>query len=317
MQDPEGRSIDYLRISVTDLCSLRCIYCMPEEGVHKCAHKDILSFEEMAEIAAAAARLGVHKIRLTGGEPLVRRGVPELVRMLAAILGIDEVDMTTNGVLLAPLAEELKEAGLMRLNISLDTLDPQRYRKITRTGELRDVLAGIEAARVAGFEDTKIDCVLLGGLNDDDWVQVAGLARKDVASVRFIELMPMGECVHWPRERFVSADAVLEKMPFLVPAGSDGVAELYSAPGWEGTVGLIRPMTHRFCAGCGRIRLTSDGRLKPCLHARVEVPLRGLHGEALDAALRAAIAAKPERHHMDIAEGRTSDSCRPMNEIGG
>ena len=317
MRDHEGRTIDYLRISVTDRCSLRCIYCMPEQGVHKCTHRDILSFEEIAEIAEATARLGVHKIRLTGGEPLVRRGIADLVRMLVRIPDIEEVDMTTNGVLLAPLAEELKEAGLTRLNISLDTLNPERYRTITRTGELRDALSGIAAARAAGFEDTKIDCVLLGGVNDDDWMQVAGLARNDVASVRFIELMPMGECATWPRERFVSADAVLEKLPFLVPAGTDGVAELYSAPGWEGTIGLIRPMTHRFCRGCGRLRLTSGGRLKPCLHAPVEVPLRGLHGKELDEALRRAIALKPEGHHMDIADGHTSESCRPMNEIGG
>ena len=317
MRDREGRRIDYLRISVTDLCSLRCVYCMPENGVSKCRHEDILSFEEIAEIAEAAVCLGVRKIRLTGGEPLVRRGVPNLVRMLAGIDGVDEVDMTTNGVLLAPLAEELKEAGLMRLNISLDTLDPVRYRKITRTGELRDALSGIAAARAAGFEDTKIDCVLLGGVNDDDWMQVAGLARKDVASVRFIELMPMGECAAWPRERFVSADRVLGQMPELQPAGADGVAELYRMPGWKGTVGLIRPMTHRFCRGCGRLRLTSGGRLKPCLHAPVEVPLRGLHGKELAEALEEAISLKPERHHMDIAEGRTSESCRPMNEIGG
>ena len=317
MRDHEGRTIDYLRISVTDRCSLRCIYCMPEQGVHKCAHRDILSFEEIAEIAEATARLGVHKIRLTGGEPLVRRGIADLVRMLVRIPDIEEVDMTTNGVLLAPLAEELKEAGLTRLNISLDTLDPERYRTITRTGELRDALSGIAAARAAGFEDTKIDCVLLGGVNDDDWMQVAGLARKDVASVRFIELMPMPDCAPFGPEAYIPCDRVVEALPGLEPLpGGDCVARLYRLPGGQGRVGLISPLSDNFCGWCNRLRLTADGRVKPCLHSPAEFSIKGLDREGMRRQFLAACAAKPEQHPL-LSYAHRSAANRSMNRIGG
>lgn len=315
MLDGEGRLIEYLRLSVTDRCNCRCTYCMPAGGVPMLGHKDILSFEELTEVVAACAQLGVRKVRLTGGEPLVRRGLPELVRMIRAVPGVEELAMTTNATLLAPVAAELHHAGLDRLNVSLDTLDAARYAELTRGGSLEDALAGLAAARDAGFSRTKVNCVLMGGVNDADVPRLAELARTEPIDVRFIELMPMGPCAGWPKARFVPAETVLEVVPGLVPLRRDGVAELWHAPGWAGNVGLIRPMSHRFCDGCSRIRVTADGRLKPCLHSAAEIPLRGLHGEALLAELRRGIAAKPAYHHMD--QDHASQSARDMNEIGG
>lgn len=315
MLDGEGRLIEYLRLSVTDRCNCRCTYCMPAGGVPMLGHKDILSFEELTEVVAACAQLGVRKVRLTGGEPLVRRGLPELVRMIRAVPGVEELAMTTNATLLAPVAAELHHAGLDRLNVSLDTLDAARYAELTRGGSLEDALAGLAAARDAGFSRTKVNCVLMGGVNDADVPRLADLARTEPIDVRFIELMPMGPCAGWPKARFVPAETVLEAVPGLQPLRRDGVAELWHAPGWVGNVGLIRPMSHRFCDGCSRIRVTADGRLKPCLHSAAEIPLRGLHGEALLAELRRGIAAKPAYHHMD--QDHASQSARDMNEIGG
>ena len=315
MLDGEGRLIEYLRLSVTDRCNCRCTYCMPAGGVPMLGHRDILSFEELTEVVAACAQLGVRKVRLTGGEPLVRRGLPELVRMIRAVPGVEELAMTTNATLLAPVAAELHRAGLDRLNVSLDTLDAARYAELTRSGSLEDALAGLAAARDAGFSHTKVNCVLMGGVNDADVPRLAELARTEPIDVRFIELMPMGPCAAWPKARFIPAETVLEAVPGLEPLRRDGVAELWHAPGWEGNVGLIRPMSHRFCDGCSRIRVTADGRLKPCLHSAAEIPLRGLHGEALLAELRRGIAAKPAYHHMD--QDHASQSARDMNEIGG
>lgn len=315
MLDGEGRLIEYLRLSVTDRCNCRCTYCMPAGGVPMLGHKDILSFEELTEVVTACAQLGVRKVRLTGGEPLVRRGLPELVRMIRAVPGVEELAMTTNATLLAPVAAELHHAGLDRLNVSLDTLDAARYAELTRGGSLEDALAGLAAARDAGFSHTKVNCVLMGGVNDADVPRLAELARTEPIDVRFIELMPMGPCAGWPKARFIPAETVLEAVPGLVPLRRDGVAELWHAPGWAGNVGLIRPMSHRFCDGCSRIRVTADGRLKPCLHSAAEIPLRGLHGEALLSELRRGIAAKPAYHHMD--RDHASQSARDMNEIGG
>lgn len=315
MLDGEGRLIEYLRLSVTDRCNCRCTYCMPAGGVPMLGHKDILSFEELTEVVAACAQLGVRKVRLTGGEPLVRRGLPELVRMIRAVPGVEELAMTTNATLLAPVAAELHHAGLDRLNVSLDTLDAAHYAELTRGGSLEDALAGLAAARDAGFSRTKVNCVLMGGVNDADVPRLAELARTEPIDVRFIELMPMGPCAGWPKARFIPAETVLEAVPGLQPLRRDGVAELWHAPGWAGNVGLIRPMSHRFCDGCSRIRVTADGRLKPCLHSAAEIPLRGLHGEALLAELRRGIAAKPAYHHMD--QDHASQSARDMNEIGG
>lgn len=315
MRDAQGRRIDYLRLSVTDRCNCRCAYCMPADGVPMLSHDDVCSFEELARITEACCELGVTKVRLTGGEPLARRGLLGLVRMLREVPGVRELAMTTNATLLAPVASELRAAGLDRVNVSLDSLRPERYAAITRGARLDDALAGLRAAHDAGFTGTKVNCVLMGGVNDDEVADIAGLAREKPVDVRFIELMPIGEAAGWPRARFVDASAVLGAVPELAPVGTDGVAELFSAPGWAGRVGLIRPMSHRFCAGCTRIRVTADGRLKPCLHSADEVSLRGLAGRGLREALLAGIALKPAHHDMDGAHA--SESARAMNEIGG
>lgn len=314
MRDGCGRTIDYLRLSVTDRCNYRCRYCMPAEGVTKRGHREMLSFEELLEVAEACVRCGVKKIRLTGGEPLVRRGIVDLCRMLRAIPGLEELCLTTNGSLLSELAAPLRAAGVDRLNISLDTLRPERFAQMTRLGQLSDVLDGIQAAEEAGFRDLKFDTVLIGGFNDDEIADFAALTRDHPWEMRFIELMPMGPCADWDRACFLSADTVLERLPELEQIESCGVARRYRLPGAKGTVGLISPVSHDFCAQCRRIRVTADGKLKGCLHSAEELPLRGLHGGALEAAIRRGIAQKPARHHL--AE-RKSDTPRNMNQIGG
>lgn len=315
MKDAFGRTIDYLRLSVTDLCNYRCIYCMPPDGVCKRTHDEMLSLEELYEIAASAVRCGVRKIRLTGGEPLVRRGILELCRALRQLPGLETLAMTTNASLLAPVARELKDAGVDRLNISLDTLDAARFAAITRRGRLSDALAGLQAAKDAGFSQLKLNAVLLGGINEADIVPLAELTRTEALSVRFIELMPMGECAGWSSSRFLSADAVLKALPELTRVDTDGVAERYRLPGAAGTVGLIRPMSCKFCARCSRLRLTADGILKPCLHDGQEIPLRHLHGEVLEAAILQGALQKPAAHTLGLHE--PSHTARGMNEIGG
>jgi cyclic pyranopterin phosphate synthase len=315
MEDKFGRDIYYLRLSVTDLCNLRCVYCMPEEGVEKRRHSEILSVEEIEEIVIAAAHCGIRKVRVTGGEPLVRRGIVDICRRIAAIPQVEELCMTTNGTLLTTYAAQLKEAGVSRLNISLDTLDPEKYAMITRGGRLADTLDGIDAAVKAGFRNIKINAVLMGGINDAEIRALLELTRKESVHVRFIELMPIGECAGWSHERFISNSSVLEAAPELVDAGSAGVAKLYRLPGGSGTVGLISPISSHFCPTCNRIRVTADGKLKPCLHSADEVDLRGLHGQALIDTIKNAVVIKPRRHHLD--EDDKSGSVRNMNAIGG
>ena len=314
MLDGCGRTIDYLRLSVTDLCNYRCRYCMPADGVCKRPHADILSVEELVEIGRAAVACGVKKIRLTGGEPLVRRGILDICRGLRAIPDLEELCLTTNGSLLPSMATPLREAGVDRLNISLDTLRPDRFREMTRLGTLSDVLEGIRAAEDAGFTNLKLDTVLIGGFNDDEIGDFLNLTMDHPWEIRFIELMPMGPCAEWEKSRFLSVDSVLQRYTTLQEIDAQGVARRYRLPGAKGTVGLISPMSHDFCADCRRIRVTADGKLKGCLHSREELPLRGLHGKDLEDAIRRGILQKPQRHHL--AEG-ASDTPRTMNQIGG
>ena len=314
MRDGYGRDISYLRLSVTDLCNLRCVYCMPADGVEKRRHEDILSVEELQEIAEAAGRCGIRKIRLTGGEPLVRRGIVDICARTAAAPGVEEVCMTTNGLLLPKLARELREAGLQRVNISLDTLSPERYRELTRVGSIDDAIEGLKAA-LDNFETVKINAVLIGGVNEAEIQDMVALTRDVPVEVRFIELMPIGECAHWPEERFIENSRVLSAVPELEPAGSSGVARLYTLPNAKGKVGLISPLSAHFCPECNRIRITPDGRLKPCLHSALEIELRGLHGAELDAKLREGICSKPMRHHLSADS--PSESLRGMSRIGG
>lgn len=314
MKDGYGRDIYYLRLSVTDLCNLRCVYCMPAGGVEKRRHEDVLTVEELEEIARSAGRCGIRKIRLTGGEPLVRRGIVDICARTAAAPGVEEVCMTTNGLLLPKLAPELRKAGLRRVNISLDTLSPELYRELTRVGNIEDAVSGLKAA-LDNFQTVKINAVLIGGTNEPEIRQMVYITKDAPVELRFIELMPIGECAHWPRERFLENSAVLEAVPELEPCGTSGVARLFSLPNARGRVGLISPLSSHFCHECNRIRITPDGRLKPCLHSAQEIELRGFHGAELDAKLREGICAKPMRHHLSPAS--PSESLRGMSRIGG
>ncbi len=314
MKDGYGRDIYYLRLSVTDLCNLRCVYCMPAGGVEKRRHEDVLTVEELEEIARSAGRCGIRKIRLTGGEPLVRRGIVDICARTAAAPGVEEVCMTTNGLLLPKLAPELRKAGLRRVNISLDTLSPELYRELTRVGNIEDAVSGLKAA-LDNFQTVKNNAVLIGGTNEPEIRQMVYITKDAPVELRFIELMPIGECAHWPRERFLENSAVLEAVPELEPCGTSGVARLFSLPNARGRVGLISPLSSHFCPECNRIRITPDGRLKPCLHSAQEIELRGFHGAELDAKLREGICAKPMRHHLSPAS--PSESLRGMSRIGG
>ena len=314
MRDGYGRDINYLRLSVTDLCNLRCVYCMPAGGVEKRRHEDVLTVEELEEIAQSAGRCGIRKIRLTGGEPLVRRGIVDICARTAAAPGVEEVCMTTNGLLLPKMAAELRRAGLRRVNISLDTLSPERYRELTRVGNIEDAVAGLRAA-LENFETVKINAVLIGGSSEPEIRQMVNITKDTPLEMRFIELMPIGECAHWPKERFLANSAVLEAVPELEPCGTSGVARLFTLPDAKGKVGLISPLSSHFCPECNRIRVTPDGRLKPCLHSAQEIELRGFHGAELDAKIRFGICAKPMRHHLSAAS--PSKSLRGMSRIGG
>jgi cyclic pyranopterin phosphate synthase len=314
VEDTFGRTVDYLRLSVTDLCNYRCRYCMPEDGVCKKAHQNILSVEECLEICRAAVACGVKKIRLTGGEPLLRNGILDICRGISAINGVQELCLTTNGSLLPNMAAALRNAGVSRLNLSLDTLVPERFSAITRRGQLSDVMNGIRAAEEAGFTNLKINSVLIGGFNDDEIGDLIALTVDHAWEIRFIELMPMGPCADWDTTCFLSNETILERFPFLTPLESQGVARRYRFPGAKGTVGLISPLSHEFCSQCRRIRVTADGKLKGCLHSREEISLKGLHGQQLETAIRWGIRQKPQCHHLTE---RPSDTPRTMNQIGG
>jgi cyclic pyranopterin phosphate synthase len=313
-------------VSVTDRCNLRCVYCMPAEGVPLRTHDDILSYEEIERVVRAAAGMGIGSVRLTGGEPLARKGLPDLVRMLRAIPGLEEITMTTNGTLLGTQAHELAEAGLGRVNISLDTLRVERFRRITRLGELEDAWEGIRAAEEAGLVPLKLNTVVMRDLNDDEVVDLARLTLGHPWHVRFIELMPLGSHVLWDEERYVPAAEVRQRIevrlgplsPTRRPAGN-GPARAYRLQDSLGTVGLITPRSRHFCPSCNRLRLTADGCLRPCLLSDIEVDLRGpLHNGAGDEELRAlirrAVEIKPMRHHLQKTGGWRG---RTMSEIGG
>ena len=316
MLDKFGREITYLRLSVTDLCNLRCRYCMPEEGVPKKDHAAMLTEDEMILAVEAAASLGITKLRITGGEPLVKKNILSICRRAARVPGIREVCMTTNGIRLPELAVPLREAGVRRLNISLDTLDPEKYAQITRCGVLSDALAGIHAALEAGYDKIKLNAVLIGGFNDDEIEEMAKLTLRYPLDMRFIELMPMGEN-GFGKEAYLPYTEVLRHLPELMPLpGEGGAAKLYRLPGALGNVGLISPVSAHFCSGCNRLRLTADGKLKPCLHSAAEYPIKGLDKAGMSAAMEEAILGKPEWHGL-LDYANRSQSARSMNRIGG
>ena len=318
MTDGYGRKIEYLRMSVTDACNLRCAYCMPEEGMRVCPCKSAMSADEFIEIAAASAELGIRKLRITGGEPLVRADIVELARELGKIEGIEDISMTTNATLLAPMAEDLYKAGIHRINISLDTLDAKKYEDMTRGGKLSDALEGLRAAMYAGMRPVKLNAVLIGGFNDTEIETLAELTRAYPIELRFIELMPIGHTSCFPESAYIPDSVVLQKLPGLEPVESPphSVARLYKLPHAQGRIGLISPLSNHFCAECNRLRLTADGCLKPCLHSAEEIPVRGLHGEELKAAILTAVSHKPEMH-VELSATERSQSQRSMYRIGG
>ena len=317
MKDGFGREITYLRLSVTERCNLRCRYCMPEDGICTKRHEDMLTEDEMIMAVQAAASLGVRKLRLTGGEPLVKKNILSICERCAKVEGIKEVCLTTNGTLLPQMAKQLREVGVDRLNISLDTLNPDKYAYITRRGTLDQALQGIEAALDAGFGHLKINAVLIGGFNDDEIPALAELTRRYPADMRFIELMPMTDNEEFGQKAYVSGAAVLAVLPELEPVSqNDGVAKLYHLPGAQGNIGLISAVSSHFCATCNRIRLTADGKLKPCLHSDQEYSIKGLDYEGMRREMERAILAKPACHAPLSAVERSS-AGRNMNQIGG
>jgi len=320
--DSFGRSINYLRISVTDRCNLRCIYCMPPEGVPQISHNEILSYEEIRTIVQAAAELGIYKIRLTGGEPLVRAELPNLVRMLSQIEGIEELSLTTNGTFLKKYALELKQAGLSRVNMSLDTLKADKFRYITRLGNLETILDGIGAAKEAGFEPVKINTVVMRGINDDEILDFARMTYKDGWHIRFIELMPFkGVAEFVPSIELRQHISLLGKLEPCASITGNGPATYYRLAGAEGTIGFIAPLTETsFCSRCNRMRLTPDGKLRPCLLGEDEIdlkmPLRNNASmEELKSLILEAVASKPEHHNLE--GGNLRMVKRKMSQIGG
>ena len=317
MIDQFGRSITYMRLSVTELCNLRCRYCMPAEGICQKRHDEMLTEDEMIMAVEAAASLGVKKLRITGGEPLVKKNIVSICRRAAAVEGIEEVCLTTNGLLLPNLAKDLKKAGVKRINLSLDTLNPEKYHYITRIGTLNDFMAGLRAALDAGFEKVKINAVLIGGFNDDEIVPLAELTKQYPVDVRFIEMMPMYDSGDFKDAAFVPYTRVLELLPEAQQVSPDGgVAKLYRLPDGKGNVGLISPLNAHFCGTCNRIRLTADGKIKPCLHSADEYSLKGMDLEGMKAELEKAIWNKPQ-WHGDLDAAHRSQAGRNMNQIGG
>jgi GTP 3',8-cyclase len=326
LADQFNRPITYLRVSVTDRCNLRCVYCMPEAGLPWVAKAEILSFEEIASIVRAAAAIGVRSIRLTGGEPLVRRDLSRLVARIASVPGIEDVALSTNGLLLADQIANLRAAGLRRVNISLDTLRPERFFAIARRPGLDRVLAGIDAALAAGLSPVKLNCVVMRGQNDDELVAFAELTRERRIFVRFIEMMPVLDNVALQRDAYVSAADILAQIgahDSLIPVpgpGGNGPARYFAFPGAAGAVGVISPLSHDYCETCNRVRLSADGRLRLCLFGDNEIDLRtplraGASLDDLAAIFRGAMYVKPERHHLDL--GKPASAMRAFSEIGG
>lgn len=326
MRDTYRRDINYLRVSVTDKCNLRCVYCMPPEGIKDNPHEDILRLEEFETIIKAAVLVGIKKVRLTGGEPLVRRGLEDLISRISSIPEIEDITLTTNGLLLPARVKALKEAGVNRVNISLDTLRDDRYRELTRGGELSSAWKGIQSALDAGLHPVKLNTVVIRDFNDDEVATMARLTLNRPLHIRFIELMPIGSSITWSAGRFVPAAEIIDQLnrkvgqlsPVGAPCGS-GPAKYYRFKDAAGTVGFITSMSDHFCESCNRLRLTASGGLRPCLYDEREVdlktPLReGAETREIAELFMDAISLKPERHHM--LEG-WKDKHRSMSQIGG
>jgi len=326
LRDSFGRVVDYLRLSVTDRCNLRCVYCLPANGGRFVPSEDLLTDDEIVRLSSVALRVGISKLRVTGGEPLARPGVVELIRRLAALPGLQDLSLSTNGVRLAEMATDLRAAGLRRVNISLDTQKPDRFARVTRWGSFHDVWAGVEAATTAGFDPVKINVVVMKGVNDDEIPEFVALTRDRPLHVRFIELMPIGETGFFGPDRWLPLNDIRARCGPLEPLPADdaprgfGPAVYHRAPGGRGTVGFISALSCNFCARCNRLRLTSRGRLAPCLASDDGFDLRSLLRTGADDATLArtfvsAAMSKPERHAMDVHSVRVRESF--MCGLGG
>lgn len=327
LTDRFGRKIEYLRISITDRCNLRCVYCMPEEGVDYHRHDQIMRYEEIVEVVRVAAEHGVRAVRLTGGEPLVRKGVLRLVEMIAAIPNIEDLSMTTNGILLEEMAGPLASAGLDRVNISLDTLDPEKFHRITRLGDFEKVWKGILAAEKSGLKPIKLNTVVIRGVNDNELADLAKLSLEHPWHIRFIELMPINNQIPWGEgfpsheKAYYSIQEMKQALASLTlePVKTDvgfGPAREFRIEGGLGTVGFISPLGEHFCHQCNRIRLTADGSIRPCLLSDIEVPVLPAMraGEPVLPYLQKALELKPLEHQL---AKHHLPKQRHMIEIGG
>ncbi|MCF8011315.1 MAG: GTP 3',8-cyclase MoaA [Clostridiales bacterium] len=326
MYDSFQRDINYLRVSVTDRCNLRCVYCMPPEGVKQLSHEEVLTIEEINQIINAAAGIGINKIRLTGGEPTVRKGIYKLISCIAKNNNIKDISMTTNGTLLKQIGERLKNSGLDRVNISLDTLKPDRFKKITRVGNFQDAWNGIETALRLGLTPVKINCVIVRGINDDEIIDLAKLAMDYPLHVRFIELMPIGESDEWAMEKFVPAGEIIARIeesfgntkPSKKVRGA-GPARYYTIPGAAGSIGIISAISDHFCFQCNRLRLTATGGIRPCLLSDREIDIRsplrnGASYLELQKIFARAVEMKPRKHGIS---DKCDDHMKLMSQIGG
>ncbi len=334
LRDKFQRTIDYMRISITDRCNLRCIYCMTPDGLIPIDHKEILRYEEIHRVLRIAACIGVRKVRITGGEPLVRKNIAYLIKLIKSVQDIRDLSLTTNGVLLDHHAEELAAAGLCRVNVSLDSLRPDRYREITGGGDVNAVLRGIAAAEKAGLTPVKINMVPIRGLNDDEIADFARMTMHSSYQVRFIEFMPFGTQDFWKQERFIPAEevkSVVENIRHISPVElrKSGPARYFRFDSAQGMIGFISPLSNHFCRECNRLRLTADGKLRPCLFSESEIDLKpALRNDApdheIERLLKLSIDVKPEGHNIRIPNTELGTlrnawkgSARPMSKIGG
>jgi cyclic pyranopterin phosphate synthase len=323
LRDSFGRSIEYLRISVTDRCNFRCLYCMPAAGLEWLPKSDILSYEEIAQVVRELAPLGLRRLRLTGGEPTLRPQLENLVTLLKSIPEIEDISLSTNGVRLPDLAGSLRNAGLDRVNMSADSLRPDRIKSISRRSTDFDPIAAASAAERAGLAPIKINVVVMRGINDDELCDFARLTIDHEWHVRFIELMPVGEMRDLTWEHVVPSEEILRRLeaisplePVIGPERGNGPARYFQLQGARGTIGVITPMSHTYCGSCNRVRLTADGRLRTCLFGDDEVDLRTplREGLPLEPFFRSALASKPEQHHLlQMQVG----GLRALSQVGG
>jgi GTP 3',8-cyclase len=326
MRDGFGRRIEYLRISVTDKCNLRCVYCMPLHGLPWLKRAELLTYEEIAGIVGVMAPMGLRRVRITGGEPLVRRDVTRLIAMIADVPGIEDIALSSNAVLMADMAEDLKAAGIGRVNISLDSLRPERVDAIARRpGSFQQIMGGLAAAERVGFMPIKINVVVMRGRNDDELADFARITLERPWHVRFIEVMPVGENLDVSANEYVSAPEMLRRVraigdlvPVAGPPGN-GPATYFRFPGAPGTVGVITPMSHNYCDDCNRMRLTADGQLRPCLFGHIQTNLRDplRAGQPLEPLIQETLRIKPERHSLVQGSDTGSGGLLALSQIGG